>query len=217
MKFTVTLEVDVDLEAWTDEYGTAGAGGSLTQVLTDLNEPGWYFRHPKWQALASLQSVKSVVSPPDPQRVLAACGCPHQILRHEGHQAGCSQRSVAPRAQHGDAALGAAEPVGNLDDPAPPPAPQRPFDVDGVAAGREHPSHLAFPAPGAADAARNPMPTVTHNDRVYKLRSRKTEIPDLASMDGIAAAMWLLRNTYPTGTNHRRPAPNLSGLNMVVR
>lgn len=69
----------------------------------------------------------------------------------------------------------------------------------------------------ASYPARGPMPTVTHNGKVYKLRSRKTEIPDLAAMDGIAAAMWLLRNTYPTGTNHRRAAPNLSGLNLVIR
>ncbi|MEU4558407.1 hypothetical protein AB0F72_08455 [Actinoplanes sp. NPDC023936] len=61
------------------------------------------------------------------------------------------------------------------------------------------------------------MPTVEHNGRVYKLRSRKTEIPDLGAMDGIAVAMWLLRNTYPRGTNHRRPTPNLSGLSVTVR
>ena len=47
------------------------------------------------------------------------------------------------------------------------------------------------------------MPTVTFNDRTYKVRSRKTEIPELAAMDEMAALVWLLRSTYPTGTNRR--------------
>ncbi len=61
------------------------------------------------------------------------------------------------------------------------------------------------------------MPTVEHNGRTYKVRSRKTEIPDFAAMDDIAVSVWLLRNTYPRGTNHRPAAPNLRGLNVVVR
>jgi hypothetical protein len=61
------------------------------------------------------------------------------------------------------------------------------------------------------------MPTVVYNGKVYKVRSRKTEIPDLDAMDRTAALIWLLRNTYPRGTNHRRPAPNLPGLNVIVR
>lgn len=65
--------------------------------------------------------------------------------------------------------------------------------------------------------ARGPMPTVTYKGKTYKLRSRKTEIPDLNAMDDIPAAMWMLRNTYPTGTNHRRPAPVLNGLAVKVR
>ncbi len=60
-------------------------------------------------------------------------------------------------------------------------------------------------------------PTVIYDDRVYKVRSRKTEVPDLAAMDHIAALVWLNRYTYPKGTNHRRPAPNLSGLKLEVR
>lgn len=63
----------------------------------------------------------------------------------------------------------------------------------------------------------NPMPTVEYNGRVYKVRSRKTEIPDLAAMDGIAASMWLIRNTYPRGASNRPAAPNLRGLTMTVR
>ena len=62
----------------------------------------------------------------------------------------------------------------------------------------------------------NPMPTVTYRGKTYKVRSRKTEIPDLEAMDGIPAAMWLLRNTYPTGTNHRAPRTDLRGLNVLL-
>ena len=63
----------------------------------------------------------------------------------------------------------------------------------------------------------NPMPTVIYNDRVYKVRSRKTEIPDLDAMRRTDALRWLLRNTYPQGTNHRRPVPNMHGINFQVR
>lgn len=62
----------------------------------------------------------------------------------------------------------------------------------------------------------NPMPTVTYNNRTYKVRSRKTEIPDLSTMDRIAALTWLIRNTYPRGYQ-RDPGPNLSGLTLTVR
>ncbi len=46
---------------------------------------------------------------------------------------------------------------------------------------------------------RGPMPTVEFNGKVYKLRSRKTEIPDLAALDRMDAA------------------PNLPRLTVVVR
>lgn len=68
-----------------------------------------------------------------------------------------------------------------------------------------------------ASRRRGPMPTVTYKGKTYKVRSRSIEIPDLEAMDGIAASMWMLRNTYPTNTNHRRPAPNISGLRLEVR
>jgi hypothetical protein len=63
----------------------------------------------------------------------------------------------------------------------------------------------------------NPMPTVTYQGETYKLRSRKIEIPDLGSMEVLAAKVWILQNTYPRGTNHRPPAPNLAGLGLQVR
>jgi len=80
-------------------------------------------------------------------------------------------------------------------------------------------SELSKPntATPAATRARGPMPTVEYNGKIYKVRSRKTEIPDLSAMTTTAALMWLLRNTTPKGTNHRRPAPNLPNLPMTVR
>jgi hypothetical protein len=57
-----------------------------------------------------------------------------------------------------------------------------------------------------------PMPTVTYEGKVYKLRSRKTEVPDLDTMDSLGARVWLLQNTRASGTNHRPPQPNLAGL-----
>lgn len=52
--------------------------------------------------------------------------------------------------------------------------------------------------------------TVTHDGTTYKVRSDKIEIPDLESMERTAALVWLVRHTYPRGTNHHRPAPNLN-------
>lgn len=60
------------------------------------------------------------------------------------------------------------------------------------------------------------MPAVEYNGKVYKVRSRKTEIPDLAAMDGIAASMWLIRNTHPRGYS-RPTAPLLPQLTLHVR
>jgi hypothetical protein len=45
----------------------------------------------------------------------------------------------------------------------------------------------------------NPMPTVTYEGATYKLRSRKTEVPDLEAMDSLEAHIWLNRNTTAKG------------------
>jgi hypothetical protein len=45
----------------------------------------------------------------------------------------------------------------------------------------------------------NPMPTVTYQGNMYKLRSRKTEVPDLEAMNEFAALIWLNRNTTARG------------------
>ncbi len=53
--------------------------------------------------------------------------------------------------------------------------------------------------------AKNPMPTVTFDGKVYSLRSRKTVVPDLAAMSRFEALTWLIRNAYDRG--YGRPAP----------
>jgi len=55
-----------------------------------------------------------------------------------------------------------------------------------------------------------PMPTVTYDGNTYKVRSRKTEIPDLGAMPRMAALQWLCRETYRRGYS-KAPSP-LAGL-----
>ncbi len=60
----------------------------------------------------------------------------------------------------------------------------------------------------------NPMPIITYDGQAYKLRSRKTEIPDLESMDRLAALIWLNRNTTARGY-YKAPDP-LIGMGGVI-
>jgi len=60
----------------------------------------------------------------------------------------------------------------------------------------------------------NPMPTVTYDGETYKLRSRKTEVPDLTSMERLTALIWINRNTTSRGYS-KAPDP-LIGLGGVV-
>ena len=55
---------------------------------------------------------------------------------------------------------------------------------------------------------RGPMPRVEYDGEVYCMTSRKTEIPDLYSMDRMAARLWLLRNTR--GRGYGKETPNIS-------
>lgn len=55
----------------------------------------------------------------------------------------------------------------------------------------------------------NPMPTVTYQGKTYKLKSRKTEVPDLEAMDSLSAHIWLNRNTTARGYR-KEPAVVLS-------
>jgi hypothetical protein len=45
----------------------------------------------------------------------------------------------------------------------------------------------------------NPMPTVTYENKTYKLKSRNIEVPDLASMESLSALVWLNKNTVKKG------------------
>lgn len=63
-------------------------------------------------------------------------------------------------------------------------------------------------------APRNPKPTVTFNGSTYSLRSRKTQVPDLAAMPRIEALLWLCRNTSPRG--YQRATSPLAGFGGVI-
>jgi hypothetical protein len=45
----------------------------------------------------------------------------------------------------------------------------------------------------------NPMPTVAYQGQTYKLKSRKTQIPDFESLDRMSVLIWLNRNTTAKG------------------
>jgi len=57
-RFTVTLDVELDLDEWTKEYGTTSAARSLEQALSDLRDHEQYLRQPKWGGLAEVKDVK---------------------------------------------------------------------------------------------------------------------------------------------------------------
>lgn len=59
----VTLKVEVDLNAWADEYGHAGAAGALAEALNDLRESGWYLKEQKWQGLVEVTAVTAQLDP----------------------------------------------------------------------------------------------------------------------------------------------------------
>ena len=50
---------------------------------------------------------------------------------------------------------------------------------------------------------------VEFNGQHYKVRSNKTVVPDLATMDRMAALLWLNANTYPKGYS-KAPAQSLA-------
>lgn len=71
-------------------------------------------------------------------------------------------------------------------------------------------------------SARKPKREVEWDGRVYKVRSDKVEIPDLAAAEALPsghaerfrALTWLIANTYPTGTS--RPNP-LAGMGSILK
>jgi hypothetical protein len=46
---------------------------------------------------------------------------------------------------------------------------------------------------------RGPMPQVEFEGRIYSLKSRKTEVPDLSAMSIFSALSWLIAHTTPRG------------------
>lgn len=64
--------------------------------------------------------------------------------------------------------------------------------------------------------ARRPKPTVTYEGRTYKVRSHKTEIPDLGSIGRAGALIWLNQNTYARGTGLRTKPNPLAGMGDVI-
>jgi hypothetical protein len=71
---------------------------------------------------------------------------------------------------------------------------------------------------GSEDGMRrpiNPMPTVTHEGNTYKLKSRKTIIPNFSNMTRFEALIWLNQNTRARGYSK---APNpLIGLGGAIQ
>lgn len=61
---------------------------------------------------------------------------------------------------------------------------------------------------------KGPMPTVTYEGETYKLKSHKTQIPNLLGMERLAALVWLQRNTWPRGY-HKSPNP-LTGMGGAI-
>lgn len=65
----------------------------------------------------------------------------------------------------------------------------------------------------------NPMPTVEYDGKIYKLRSRKTLVPDFKKMGSLEACIWLNRNTTPRGYQKaENPLAGFAGaINVVER
>jgi hypothetical protein len=59
MQFEVKLTVEVDVDGWQVEYGTATITEALMDVLTDLREPGWYLQGEKWKGLGTVTAVEA--------------------------------------------------------------------------------------------------------------------------------------------------------------
>jgi hypothetical protein len=59
---------------------------------------------------------------------------------------------------------------------------------------------------------KRPMPTVEWDGTCYSLKSRNTQVPDLASMSRIEATLWLCRNTKPRGYRRGNPLAGLAGV-----
>lgn len=62
---------------------------------------------------------------------------------------------------------------------------------------------------------RGPMPTVSYDGNTYKLRSRRTTIPDFTAMRRMEALVWLNRNTTARGYS-KTPAQRFPTIQLVT-
>jgi hypothetical protein len=60
----------------------------------------------------------------------------------------------------------------------------------------------------------NPMPTVVYDGQLYKLRSRKTEMPNFENMTPLGIRVWLCQNTTPRG--YSKATNPLAGLGNAI-
>jgi len=60
----------------------------------------------------------------------------------------------------------------------------------------------------------NPMPTVTYGGSTYKMKSRKTIIPDFSTMERFNCLIWLINNTSPRG--YSKPSNPLAGMGGAI-
>jgi hypothetical protein len=63
----------------------------------------------------------------------------------------------------------------------------------------------------------SPRRTVTFDGQMYKVRSTKVEIPDLAAMTRIEALVWLNQNTYRRGYSKARSPLEGMGAALTLR
>ena len=60
---------------------------------------------------------------------------------------------------------------------------------------------------------KNPMPSIEFQGRIYKLRKRKVEVPDLATMSELEALIWINQNTIPRG--YQKEKPRIGGVTLI--
>jgi len=63
---------------------------------------------------------------------------------------------------------------------------------------------------------KQPLPKIEWNGLLYSLKSHKTPVPDLKSMDRMSAILWLNRNTRASGYSKANPLAGLGGIIKVV-
>lgn len=60
---------------------------------------------------------------------------------------------------------------------------------------------------------KNPLPTVEYQGRVYKLKSRKINVPDFNLMSELEILIWINKNTIARG--YQKDKPLIGGIKLV--